>query len=55
MSIIADIRALRGVMIVSTDDGQSLRVRVADFKKMPVESGDEIDFDAYSDLSLIYI
>ena len=49
MSIIADIRALRGVMIVSTDDGQSLRVRVADFKKMPVESGDEIDFDAYSD------
>ena len=49
MSTIADIRALRGVMIVSTDDGQSLRVRVADFKKMPVESGDEIDFDAYSD------
>ena len=49
MSMISDIRIFRGVYTVSTDDGQSLRVRAADYKKNPVRIGENVDFDAFTD------
>ena len=49
MSIIADIRVYRGVYTISTDDGQSLRIRAKDFKANPVKTGDSVDFEAYGD------
>ena len=49
MSTISDIRVMRGVVVLSTDDNQSLRVRASDFKKHPVEAGSEIDWETYTD------
>ena len=49
MSIVADIRVLRALTVVSSDDGRALRIRNQNFKSLPVETGDSIDFDAYED------
>ena len=49
MSIVADIRVLRALTVVSSDDGRALRIRNQNFKLLPVETGDSIDFDAYED------
>ncbi len=49
MSAISNIRTLRGVVLLSTDDNQSLRIRASDFKKHAVEIGDEIDWETYTD------
>lgn len=49
MSIISDIHIYRGVYTILTNDGQSLRVRAADYKKNPLGIGADVDFDAYTD------
>lgn len=49
MSVVADIRAMRAVTVVSSDDGRTLRIRNQNFKSFPVEPGESIDFDAYED------
>ena len=36
MSIVADIRVLRALTVVSSDDGRALRIRNQNFKSLPV-------------------
>lgn len=47
MSIVAEIRDFRGIISISTEDGDSLRVRKQHFMKRPLEAGDEVELDDY--------
>lgn len=47
MSIVAEIRDFRGIISISTEDGDSLRVRKQHFMKRPLEPGDEVELDDY--------
>ena len=47
MSIVAGIREFRGVMEISTEDGESLRVRKKHYLMRPLDVGVEIDPEAY--------
>ncbi|MBE5808936.1 MAG: regulatory protein RecX [Clostridiales bacterium] len=44
---ITGIREMRGVMLLSFDEGGLLRVRKKHFAKNPLSEGDELDYDAY--------
>ena len=47
MSIVAGIREFRGVMEISTEDGETLRIRKKHFLMRPLDIGAEIDPEAY--------
>lgn len=47
MAIVSEIRESRGIIIISADGCEILRVRKTHFAKNPIECGEEVDFEAY--------
>ena len=47
MGIVAEIKEFRGIMEISIENGESLRIRKKHFMMRPIEAGDEIDTEEY--------